>query len=91
MKLSHCLSGNFRYWESNWKIENEKLIKANEVIKTYYYTNKRIYPESLSRVKLDITNLNSIARSLLYLSEAHRLRYKSITDIRNDIFNDMTL
>jgi hypothetical protein len=78
--ITSFLKVNFRYWDSNWVIKNDLLFRADEVIRTYYFTNKQTYPDSLSKVELDITNLYSIARNC----NLDYKRFESIRLIRNN-------
>ena len=79
------LSRYFKFGFKNSSCNNYFLKHVYASLKNYYDTNNRTYPDSFTKINLDITNLSAIQINLLD-SEEDEL-FEVIRNIRNKCFH----
>ena len=85
--VSSFLKAHFRYWIKGWYIKNTYLENADSALKKYYDENNYTYPNSLTEVNIDITNLLAIRTSLIKARFDPENFFENIRKKRNSCFH----
>lgn len=83
------LSRHFSYRSDNWSCKECFIHDVNPIIRNYYDTHNKAYPNSFKELNLDIPYLYKIQKNLLIGEKYDHIKkfYKEIKDISNSCFH----